>query len=268
MDKTRIKKHEHPPLDLPIRFYLRCASNGGFSGLQMEIIRNRQCLIPSNVGKQNHYQMKIYYLIFSLLLFIPIFTSAVEFERDTIGYKKSGPSISEPKSKKKTNSYIDLYTGIFQNKTFGTHPIFGARWGVRFNRNSGYYLASEFRFLDSKNKYDVVVEDSLITTDYFFGEYLGLEYERLIFSKKSHEFISITSLGYDWIRLPEVNDKTQRKGGFAFNIGFGYLFKIKNGAGPNIKFLYHYAKIDNKNGSNLNNNSIIIRITYDLGYIE
>jgi hypothetical protein len=63
-----------------------------------------------------------------------------------------------------------------------------------------------------------------------------------------------------------VNDEIHRVGGIAFNIGLGYLFKFKNGAGPHIKFLYHYANIDNKNGTKPNKNSLSIRITYILGY--
>lgn len=210
--------------------------------------------------------MKIDYLIFFCLTFFPVILSATTLNPDTVGLSKLEFRKNEVEIKQKQSLFYDFFTGIYQNKTFGMHPVLGVTLGVKVNKISAFYLATEFRFGKSKNKYDVVVDDSLITTNHFLGEYLGLEYDRLLFSKKHHELTTFAAIGYDWITLPVVNDKTQRNGGIAFNIGLGYLFKFKKGAGPQIKFLYHFANIDNKSGTQPNKNSLSIRISYILGY--
>jgi hypothetical protein len=206
------------------------------------------------------------YWILSLLVIFPALLYANNFHSSRKGINKMSFFYDDPKKeKKKPVAYVDFHTGIYLNKTFGIHPILGARLGLRCNK-SGYYLAAEFRFGKSKEKFDAMVDDSLISTDHFRSEFVGLEYDRLIFAKKNHELGTTVSLGYDWISLPEVNDNIERKGGIAFNIGLGYLFKFKKGAGPQIKFLYHFADVDNQNGTDPNKNSFIIRLTYVLGY--
>ena len=211
--------------------------------------------------------MKLHFILFNFLILIPAFLSALEIDKDTLSLKKV-ENQNTVSNKKKENLHINFFTGIYQNKTFGLHPILGVEGGARLNSKSSLYLAVEFRFGKSKNYYDFVVNDSLINTNHYLGEYIGVEYDRLIFSKKQHELISTVSIGYDLINSPVINDEIKKRYGFAFNVGLGYLFKFKNGAGPHVKFIYHYANIKNNNGTHPNNNSFCIRLTYILGYIR
>ena len=212
--------------------------------------------------------MKIHITLLKLFVLIPTLLSAAHTNKDTIRVTNIEYQKKNTETKDKKNLHIILFTGVYSNKTFGLHPIFGARGGARLNSKSSLYLAAEFRFGKSKNYYDFVINDSLINTNHFLGEYAGIEFDRLIYSKNRHELVSMASIGYDLIRTPIINDEIHRRYGFAFNLGLGYLFKIKNGAGPQIKFIYHYANIKNEKGTNPNNNSLSIRLTYILGYKE
>jgi hypothetical protein len=212
--------------------------------------------------------MKLNFLLLNYLILIPAFLSALEINTYTFNLKKGEYQNQDTISKNTDSFHVNFYSGIYQNKTFGLHPILGVGLGYRLNNKSSIYLAAEFRFGNSKNYYDFVVNDSIINTKHYLGEFAGIEYDRLLFSKKQHEIISTLSIGYDVINSPVVDDEIQRRHGFAFNLGLGYLFKFKNGAGPHIKFVYHYANIKNDNGTHPNNNSFCLRLTYILGYIK
>lgn len=202
------------------------------------------------------------YLIILIVLALPQLLFATEVG-DTLNNNPSGLQEPEYQPENENSELIHIigFTGLYQNKTFGFHPIFGAKIGLKFNKST-YNLVSELRFGRSKNEYEVIINDSSITTNFFFGEYLGLEYDRLIVIKDKYDLNAIAGLGYDWIRLPDVDGVLRRNGGFAINVGMGFLYKIKNMSGPHIQLFYHFSKIDNKGGTIPNEKSIILRLSY------
>ena len=182
---------------------------------------------------------------------------------DTLNNNPAGTQKPEYQPENENSELIHIigFTGLYHNKTFGFHPIFGARIGIQIKK-SMFNLVSELRFGKSKNEYEVNVNDSIITTNFYFGEYLGLEYDRLIVIKDKYDINAIAGLGYDWIRLPNVDDVLRRNGGFAINVGIGFLYKIKNDSGPHFQLFYHFSKIDTKGGTIPNENSIVLRLSY------
>lgn len=165
------------------------------------------------------------------------------------------------------NFEINFFTGIYQNSTFGTHPVLGFRLGKKQHK-SFYNLAVEFRPGKTPTSYNYFYNQQLLSTTAFNGIYAGLEYDRLIFSKNKHQVNLISGLGYNGIKIPQNENSFYRLSGFAVNLGLGYLLQIKNFSGPNIQVMYHFAPIKNENGTTPDKNSILFRLSYSLAYFE
>jgi hypothetical protein len=186
--------------------------------------------------------------------------SAKEFlnhDSTLVNYKSSDTA------KVKPFLFLNISTGLLINKTFGYHPLFNLYFKYRYKLNYTK-LVYEHRFGDSRNSYSVIDNDTLKAIKTYKSNFIGLEYERVLFENPYHDLYSIIGLGYDWIEILR-NEKIENYkliGGLMTNIGLGYTFYIHKKHGPNIEILYHMGKLKNKGTADLNNSSMIIRLNY------
>jgi hypothetical protein len=165
---------------------------------------------------------------------------------------------------------IDLgITGLYINKTFGIHPILAASID-KYNRKNTYKLLYQVQYGHSKNKYLILDNDSLKSTNVFNGQFIGAEYERMLLWRPNQELFGNFGIGYDWIRIPKEDGihNIHFLGGWGLNMGIRYCPYIKKKHGPNLCLLYHFTDFKNKGGSDLNNNSIVIRVSYNFGRLS
>ena len=156
--------------------------------------------------------------------------------------------------------------GISINKTFGIHPLLDMSIAKLNNKNT-YKLLFEGRYGHSKNEYMIRDNDTLKSTNVFSGQYLGLEFERMLFWHPYQELFGNIGFGYDWISIKKKDEIRNNHilGGIGFNIGVKYILYIRKKHGPELGVFYHFADFKNKGGSNLSNNSYGIRVSYNFG---
>lgn len=162
---------------------------------------------------------------------------------------------------------INLATGgLFINKTFGIRPLLSFSIDVLKQKNI-YKFVYEARYGHSKNEYQILDNDSLKGTNAFNFQYVGLEYERRLFSHPYNELFGNVGLGYDWIKIQKKDDIQNKHtiGGIGLNLGLRYCLYIHKKHGPDLGVFYHFTDFNNKNGSTLSNNSYGVRISYNLG---
>jgi hypothetical protein len=168
--------------------------------------------------------------------------------------------------KEKPYLNFTISTGLLINKTLGIQPIINVSLGISKNKN-GYYLAYEYRFGNSNKYFQLLDNDTLKSVHAYKTEFYGFEYQRTILKNASHELITNIGIGADWILINknETIKNTKVVGGLALNIGLGYSYFIKKKHGPKIELLYHYADFKTIKGKQIDNNSIIIRLSYNFG---
>lgn len=159
--------------------------------------------------------------------------------------------------------------GIYINKTFGIHPLLDMSIAKLSNKNT-YKLSYEARYGHSKNEYLILDNDTLKNTNVFGGQYIGFEYERMLFWHPYQELFGNIGFGYDWISIKkkgEIRDN-HLLGGLGFNVGIRYCPYIRKKHGPYLGVFYHFADFNNKGGSNLSNNSMGIQLSYNFGRLK
>ena len=166
--------------------------------------------------------------------------------------------------KETPNMYLYLSTGLLINSTTGCHPIINMLLGFKKSKNR-FNLTYEYRFGNSDKYYKILDNDTLKSINAYKANYIGFEYQRLIFKNVSHELYTNTGIGIDWIFISESETIKNNKiiGGLALNIGIGYAFYIKKKHGPNIELLYHFTNFSDIKGTKIDNNSILIRLSYN-----
>ena len=165
---------------------------------------------------------------------------------------------------------INLATGgLFINKTFGIHPLLSFSFDILKHKNI-YKFVYEARYGHSKNHYQILDNDTLKSTNVFNGQYVGFEYERMLYWHPYSELYGNIGIGYDWIKIQKGNAIQNKHtiGGIGLNLGIRYCFYIHKKHGPDFGIFYHFADFNNKSGTKLNNNSVGIRISYDLGRLS
>ena len=152
----------------------------------------------------------------------------------------------------------------------GSHPSVGIQLGVR-NKWNEYDLSWTFRFYHPTPKYyNFVRGDSLFTTNYYDGGYIGFEYTRYFLHKKYLDFGYTTGFGYDYFSVadgfgganPDVSQLPLNVGAFNFNNGLRvkYFFHKKGFLGLTAKYnMFHYA---NQGGTDLSGNAFTVDLIY------
>ena len=147
-------------------------------------------------------------------------------------------------------------------KTLGNHPSVGAQFGYRTKLNE-YDFTFIYRFLSpTPRSYSFIQQDTLVTSNYYDGGYIGLDYTRYLIHKKYFDAGVTSGIGYDGFDMGNSSDVYPSPGSLNFNNGIRlkYFFHTSSFIGAAIKYnLIHYS---NPGGTNLNGNAFSIDLSY------
>ena len=126
-----------------------------------------------------------------------------------------------------------VWYGMGDFEFFGTHPQIGVGAGLRKNRIFGD-LTFMFRFLNSKEPYNVEYMDEIVESKNFHKLYIGVEPGYVLCKQGRFQFDLLGGLGYDTLLAVNPDDKDAQKWLHSFNINGGIGLK------------YYYGPLDTK----------------------
>jgi hypothetical protein len=177
------------------------------------------------------------------------------------------------KYKYKPDFHINLYSGIwipFDNASLlGNHPLIGFQAGIRSQKMT-YNFALAFKFIESKNEYEILRDGNIETTSNFFGGYFGAEVEREIYKYRKNEFDLLGGVGYDGFDAVNVNtedsdpnnDVGHSINSVNINFGLGYRHYFRDKRYLSLQGKYNFVNYNNQGGTNLAGNTLTITIAY------
>jgi hypothetical protein len=154
-------------------------------------------------------------------------------------------------------------------RTLGMHPGLGVWFGVR-NQKNEYDIVTSLRFLQpTPRAYTVLINDSLQTTNYYDGGYVGFDYTRYIIHKTKYDLGLISAIGYDFFDYTDGNESnangqstSSEIGSFDFSNGIRLKFFLRPRAHIGLAAKYHLIHYVNKGGTDLSGNAFSIDILY------
>jgi hypothetical protein len=172
-----------------------------------------------------------------------------------------------------TQGHISYFIGYWiptaKLKTIGNHPLIGIQGG--FKRNKFLFdLSINLKFLKSPSYYFTLKNDSLYSTNHFFGGYFGAEVSYELIKNNSFELDLLAGAGYDGfdvlsIDQPNTTEKLSKTIGSAnFSFGLGFKKQINNQKYFGIDCKYNLLGYKNTGGSNLDGNSFVISLKYGI----
>ena len=125
-----------------------------------------------------------------------------EIQRNSQVYPEFAALIGKNFEAKRKQTRLDfaVSTGVWiptnNLSTLGVHPSFGFHFGLR---NSRHQLDAtlQMRYLNSANAYAVKRDGYLDSTFYYFGGYIGLDYNYYLISKKRFDLGVLAGMGWD-----------------------------------------------------------------------
>lgn len=154
----------------------------------------------------------------------------------------------------------------------GNHPYIGLELGTRGIKDR-IALVLSFKFVNSKNPYQIKRKDQLYETDDFFGGYIGLDYGRKLAGNDTHLFELTAGGGLDGFDVYHTSDedkRTQMKPmsilSYNFNGGVQYSWfynKFKD-AFLGFQAKYNFTNYRNKGGTDLKGNPITIGLVWGM----
>jgi hypothetical protein len=170
--------------------------------------------------------------------------------------------------------YIALHTGLWiptgAATLLGNHPYIGLELGSRGVKNR-FILILSFKFIDSKNPYQIKRKDQLYETKDFFGGYIGLDYGRKIWGNDTHLFELTAGGGLDGFDVYHTSDEDKRDQmkplsilTYNFNGGMQYslFYNKRKDAFLGIQAKYNVTNYRNKGGTNLQGNPITVGLVW------
>jgi hypothetical protein len=164
----------------------------------------------------------------------------------------------------------------------GGHPYLGYVMGGRGNKYS-IELDLHFRFLRSKSEYQVIAENNLYNTDYYFGAHIGLDGMYELVRNNKHAFEVLGGAGYDGMDALQSDSKdknaiTKSLSSINANVGLGYRIFLSNRnkvttswgvsrLDKRISYLaiqakYNLLNYKNEGGTSLSGNALTLGIIY------
>lgn len=162
-----------------------------------------------------------------------------------------------------------FYSGIFiptqSAGTLGPHGIIGFGLGGNFYKNS-IDLMLDFKFGAPSNSYEVLYNDSVISSDVYTGMYVGLEYGRTVLIKNKSEYYVSAGAGGERITAVYRDDAINQEPKFLwspiYSVGLGYRYRYNYQSSLSLQFRYQYLDFDNPSGTQLEGNAFTIRILW------
>ena len=172
-------------------------------------------------------------------------------------------------------SNFDLHSSIFTGiwlptgsaKLLGNHPLFGFQVGF-YHKKMTYNLTADFKWMASRNEYQVLRDANLETTKNFFGGYFGLDLSRELARFKKHQIDILAGIGFDGFDALESTTGSSAAGGengrsinsLNINTGLGYKYFFKNKAYIGLQGKYNFVNYKNTGGTDLSGNNITISL--------
>ena len=148
----------------------------------------------------------------------------------------------------------------------GVHPMIGIQGGIKVKKIS-YNLTLAFKFLNSPNKYAILYDGVIDSTNYFLGGYIGADIEREIYKGKKNEFSLLAGFGYDGFEsVKTANANEDSKAGHSINslntnFGLGYRYFYKKNSYIGLQAKYNIVNYNNRGGTNLMGDCFTITIS-------
>jgi len=166
-------------------------------------------------------------------------------------------------------SNLGIITGYWiptgKNKLLGNHPLLGFQVGlIRFRYM--YNLTFAFRFLESKEKYQIRYKGDLIETSHFLSGYIGIDAGRELYRSLRHKMDLLGGIAFDG--FDTIKSSKEKKGksinSLNLNLGIGYKFYLADYGVKNIgiQIRYNFVNYKNANGTDLSGNTISLRLIY------
>jgi len=139
----------------------------------------------------------------------------------------------------KPDYHMSMMSGIwipFDNASLlGIHPLIGFQAGFR-SKKMTYNLTLAFRFVESKNEYEILLDGNSVKTNTFFGGYIAADIERDILKLGKNEFDLLGGVGYDGFDAVNVNtedddpdnDVSHSINSVNINFGLGYRHYMRD----------------------------------------
>ncbi len=152
----------------------------------------------------------------------------------------------------------------------GVHPSVGFEVGSRTKWNE-YVLVIDFRFINAAQDYTVIRRDTALTSNKYFGGYMGLEYTRYLLHPSRFDIGVAGGIGYDGFDVKESpktsdqdNSDRTNKGIGSLNMNAGVRLKYFFNRGTCLGLMGKYNLINycNTGGTTLQGNAFSIAITY------
>jgi hypothetical protein len=152
----------------------------------------------------------------------------------------------------------------------GNHPYIGLELGSRGVRDR-FNLVLSFKFIDSKQPYQIKRNDQLYETDDFFGGFIGLDYGRKMFGNDTHLFELTVGGGLDGFDVYHTSDEDKRDQmkpmsilSYNFNGGvqYSWFYNKRKDAFLGFQARYNVTNYRNKGGTNLQGNPITIGLVW------
>jgi hypothetical protein len=160
-------------------------------------------------------------------------------------------------------------TGRLKN-VLGSHPSVGVQLGGR-NKLNEYDITWTFRFIHpTPQDYHFVRNDSLFTSSYYDGGYVGFEYTRYLLSRKRFEFGYTTGIGYDYFSVidgfhgsnPDISMNPINVGSFNWNNGLRFKYFLRRNGFLGLTVKYNLINYANQGGTDLGGNAFTVDLSY------
>lgn len=157
-------------------------------------------------------------------------------------------------------------TGHLQ--VLGSHPSVAVQLGWRDKRNE-YDITWGFRFLHpTPQEYTFVRNDTLYSSRYYDGGYVGFEYTRYFVHKKYIDLGYTGGIGWDYFSVAdgitgEHHDfGTLNVNSFNFNYGLRIKYFLPRGTFVGLTAKYNVLAYSNKGGTDLTGNAFTLDLSF------
>ena len=147
-------------------------------------------------------------------------------------------------------------------KVLGPHPSLGWSLGGG-GRNDELDITFQFRFLNSKNSYEILRQNTLYPMHNYFGGYIGIDYTRYFIHQTSYEFGLLGGAGFDGFDITSYNHHNDYLRPFSINsfnrnigLRFNYFFNPHSFIG--LQTRYNFINYSNKGGTSLHGDAFSI----------
>jgi hypothetical protein len=155
-------------------------------------------------------------------------------------------------------------------RLLGTHPSVGISLGIRNNKNE-YDLVWSFRFLHpTPGNYTYVRNDTLHTSNYYDGGYIGFDYTRYVIRKPHFELGWVSAIAYDYFSVAsgfgtsssDYQPGPINVGSFDFSNGIRVKYFFHRASFIGLVAKYHLIHYDNAGGTDLSGDAYTIDLVF------